>query len=712
MVLTSANPLKKPGLQSVPLDHADSNALESSGASQNRPMNAQRDTASRRPATPKIPPDLPKLSSTTKNILARVQGAKSTPTGSGPPKGFHHEYNRIPGLLPPSIPSGNVAGAFPKPSNNQVLPSNFSAIHTTSTSTNRDNFSDGGSSIESDRYRGTLNHPAKAQTSSDQQLDSRESTINVGGADHSQASLMSAPVSNSATSSSLPPPPSSSSSSSRQQRSYVLADGTVVKSGKGLGRGRPGIKRGPRKPKLDPKPATTLVVNKTILSPGPSKKRKRPNLAGDEERVKTRISVSDDDDDDEDEDEDEDEDNYTPKTSHTRSSRSTQKPSAFVPSDTSAQKKPRPAAGPTNAEDKNLIIKKKVYRGREQNALCERCLRGRGPVDNAIVFCDGCNLCWHQKCHDPRIPKELVLDTKAEWFCEDCAVKLQLTARGAEDTTVQQSGKSVQRAGPDTIAPGASTHTEPAPLSNTTGEHAVTITSAPLTSASSLPINQRKQYLHSLSRQQLLDLLLHVSNIAPNLPIFPALAPSSGNGITSNPTPNRSPRPEPTPVRTMTPQTPTKIGPTRSEITTVTNMRPPPPPLPPLATSPNPNLNPFRAAKAAAPKYTSPSSPSSDSADDSSEEEEYDEEEEDDYAPSHSKCYPEAGQGVMAMLPPDSADEHMLLEGPEIKTFSHSLKVKGTGVFGMVKWLSEDARGLVDENKENWLHSASRASAR
>jgi hypothetical protein len=106
-------------------------------------------------------------------------------------------------------------------------------------------------------------------------------------------------------------------------------------------------------------------------------------------------------------------------------------------------------------------------------------------------------------------------------------------------------------------------------------------------------------------------------------------------------------------------------------------MKPPPPPLPPLTTSPNPNLNPSRAAKAAAPKYTSPSSPSSESSEASESEEEYQEEEEEDYGPSHSKVYPKPGQGVMAMLPPDSEDEHMLLEGAESRTFSHSLKGQG-----------------------------------
>ena len=53
-------------------------------------------------------------------------------------------------------------------------------------------------------------------------------------------------------------------------------------------------------------------------------------------------------------------------------------------------------------------------------------------------------------------------------------------------------------------------------------------------------------------------------------------------------------------------------------------------------------------------------------------------EEEDDelyeYPDEHARLYPKAGHGVAAMLPPDAIDLHMLLEGPECRTFSHTLR--------------------------------------
>ena len=695
-VPASANLPKKPDPQNTPLDNTNEQASESSGASQNLRMNAPGDMPGQRLNTPQIPPNLPRLSSTTKDILARVHGGRNAPTTPEPLNGFFRDFRPISGFLTPYTASGSAAVALSSPSSDPVGGPKLSTTPSLDTDKRARDFSATGS----DPHHEVLNHPAKASTSIPYNPTSQtlgnlqlrgwtESTIKEASTINPQGSVIPVPASTRNT-----------PSSSRQQREYVLQDGTIVNSGKGLGRGRPGIKRGPRKPKLDPTSSTTSVRNTPALISGPGKKRKRSLLTEDEERIKTRISVSD----------DEDSDNYTPKATHTRSGRSTQKPSALVPIDTPDQKKPRLAAGPTDAQGKSLLIKKKVYRGREQNALCELCLRGRGPVDNAIVFCDGCNLCWHQKCHDPRIPKELVLDTKAEWFCKDCAVKLELTAPGAGDTTAQQSGESVPRAAPSTVEPAASTWTEPAPPSTTAGGAAVTTTSASLIGASSLAKEQRQQYLNSLSRQQLLGLLLHVSNVAPDLLIFPALAPQVATMITSNPTTDPNPTPAPVPDHTTAPQSHIMVGPSGSPSTTATNMSPPPLPPPPLATSPNPNLNPSRAAKAAAPKYTSPSSPSSESAEDSEQEEEYEEEE--DYAPSHSKCYPKPGQGVMAMLPTDSADEHMLLEGLKSETFSHSLKGKGTGLFGMGKWLSEDNRGLKDEDKENWVHNGSRVRAR
>jgi len=59
----------------------------------------------------------------------------------------------------------------------------------------------------------------------------------------------------------------------------------------------------------------------------------------------------------------------------------------------------------------------------QEQALCKRCGRGHSPQSNMIVFCDGCNLGWHQMCHGPVITDEIVKDETQEWFCHDCQAK-------------------------------------------------------------------------------------------------------------------------------------------------------------------------------------------------------------------------------------------------------------------------------------------------
>jgi hypothetical protein len=677
----SANLPRKPYSQSASLEKSTEHGSTSTNTNNDLRLNSfaekpgQFSTA--RPTTPVFP----QLSSTTQDILARVQGGRSTPATSGPPKSLLRDTKSVTGLLKSSVISGseNTASPSPSTSKNPAPGPILSVVQHTSNPNARQTTS-GGSIANSDQYRKMLNHPAKAQTltsfrvtsqiSVGPQSDSTESTIQVGSA---YPQTPTAPTSTSIN----PAPPSSLSSSlsSRRQRSYVLSDGTVVSSGKGLGRGRPGIKRGPRKPKLDQISSTASTTNTPAPSPLPGKKRKHSTPKEDEERVKTPASSTDDDDDD---NEEEDSDNYTPKTTHTRSGRSTQKPQSFVSADSPAAKKPRLATEPPNPQIKNSLIKKKIYRGREQNALCEYCLRGRGPANNAIVFCDGCNLCWHQNCHDPRIPKELVLDKTAEWFCKDCVAKLKSTATEAKDTNTQQIDATV-RAVPNAAKAMATNAKQPVLLSNTTVTNAAAPSGLP---GRSLDLHKRQQYFSSLSKQALIDLLLQVYSLAPELPVFHAAGQINAPAPPPQTVPPSAPyappakaNPAPTLTPTITPTPPPTVTARPTTTATPSTMKPPPLPLPSLNTSPNPNLNPSRAAKAAAPKYTSPSSPSSESTEDSESEEEYQEEE--DYGPSHSKVYPKPGQGVMAMLPPDSEDEHMLLEGAESRTFSHSLKGRG-----------------------------------
>jgi hypothetical protein len=90
----------------------------------------------------------------------------------------------------------------------------------------------------------------------------------------------------------------------------------------------------------------------------------------------------------------------------TKSGRQVQKPTQFNPADAAGSQK-RKHYGKRTAEQ----------------ALCKVCTRGLSPNTNQIVFCDGCNLCWHQLCHDPYIDDDFVSDENRSWFCGRCVAK-------------------------------------------------------------------------------------------------------------------------------------------------------------------------------------------------------------------------------------------------------------------------------------------------
>jgi len=90
----------------------------------------------------------------------------------------------------------------------------------------------------------------------------------------------------------------------------------------------------------------------------------------------------------------------------TQSGRQVNKPAQFIP-----------AAYETSTK------RRAPSRKTQEQALCKRCGRGHSPENNMIVFCDGCNLGWHQMCHDPPVSEEAVKDESAQWFCADCSKK-------------------------------------------------------------------------------------------------------------------------------------------------------------------------------------------------------------------------------------------------------------------------------------------------
>ncbi|KAL8645474.1 MAG: hypothetical protein Q9210_006686, partial [Variospora velana] len=94
-------------------------------------------------------------------------------------------------------------------------------------------------------------------------------------------------------------------------------------------------------------------------------------------------------------------------------------PPSQQPSATVTAVEPQPAAAA--AAGSRGRGKKRASRPGEAS-VCKNCGRGHSPASNMIVFCDGCNEPWHQHCHDPPIPRDVIRVEEREWFCADCLV--------------------------------------------------------------------------------------------------------------------------------------------------------------------------------------------------------------------------------------------------------------------------------------------------
>ncbi|KPI35970.1 SWM histone demethylase complex subunit phf1 [Cyphellophora attinorum] len=291
----------------------------------------------------------------------------------------------------------------------------------------------------------------------------------------------------------------------RRAKNYQLDDGTIV-SGKGLGRGRPGVKRGPRRSSLadelasgasTPGSAPKIAANAKADQESSIKRRRstkaqrtKDTADSDSELSASRESTPE----------------YNP-TEETRSGRKIQKPAApqpVVPESASpASKRPKLESRNTGSASSPALklhpkIKRRLYRGREQLALCEHCQRGHGPQGNAIVFCDACNKCWHQRCHDPHVPQSIVSDSKAEWFCSNCEKILH----GKKGKKVKAGETPAARAVP--------------PMPQFVG---------PLVGGAALTQAHKIAFLESRTKEQLISLILQGSDLAPALPMFQTPAP-------------------------------------------------------------------------------------------------------------------------------------------------------------------------------------------
>ncbi|KAI0802783.1 hypothetical protein GGR55DRAFT_682891 [Xylaria sp. FL0064] len=148
----------------------------------------------------------------------------------------------------------------------------------------------------------------------------------------------------------------------------------------------------------------------------------------------------------------------------TKSGRQVQKPAQFNPVDSAGSQK-RKHYGKRTAEQ----------------ALCKVCTRGLSPNMNQIVFCDGCNFCWHQMCHDPYIDDDFVSDESRSWFCGRCMSKRE-KALAKKKTLVEYKGVSW----------------------------------------ASKSADQRRKYLTDIPHAQLVNIIMYSTELHPDLPIFPA----------------------------------------------------------------------------------------------------------------------------------------------------------------------------------------------
>jgi hypothetical protein len=386
-------------------------------------------------------------------------------------------------------------------------------------------------------------------------------------------------------------------------RQYVLPDGSVAANGKGLGRGRPGIKRGPRPSKtsaegsveMDTTPGPSSQPPTEQLSTPVNNKRKRADSDVANTRRQSSSSLLS----------QESTPEYNPTASQTRSGRPTQKPVPIVIS-TSATASPATKRQNSSQTISTPVlkshpkIKRRVYRGKEQSALCEHCTRGFGPIGNVIVFCDACNKCWHQRCHTPQISMEVVADSNADWFCNTCDKILH--GKKAKKLSLPAKSEVVVEALPP----------PPPPIQKY---------GLPLISAQMLSLEQRQNYLSTLSKEKLIDIVVLAGNLAPNMPIFETPLPLP-------PPPSQRPQPQFA----------------SNYVTPVTEL----------------------------PEYERVGA------------NEIQDEGYDDHFDEHAALYPTPGEGVQ--LPPDREDLHMLLEGPESKTFSHW--VRGMPMKSMVDSIS------------------------
>lgn len=147
--------------------------------------------------------------------------------------------------------------------------------------------------------------------------------------------------------------------------------------------------------------------------------------------------------------------------------------------------------------------RKPGFRKKEANIVCVHCGRGNSPSSNQIVFCDGCNATWHQKCSDPPIPDDVIEVRDMEWFCNSCKP-------AQRSSTKAQSSKTAGKKRTDTQKPAPKVQSQPqlAPGLDAGGNQFTT--------------HEQRGYLAALSHAQLVELVVNIAAQNPTVAIFPA----------------------------------------------------------------------------------------------------------------------------------------------------------------------------------------------
>ncbi|KAI1415529.1 hypothetical protein F5Y13DRAFT_156229 [Hypoxylon sp. FL1857] len=173
----------------------------------------------------------------------------------------------------------------------------------------------------------------------------------------------------------------------------------------------------------------------------------------------------------------------------TKSGRQVQKPTQYNPSQQSAR-------------DGASAQKRKGYGKRTpEQALCKVCTRGLSLAANQIVFCDGCNCCWHQMCHEPYIDDDFVSNESRSWFCSRCLAKRE---RHLARKKSLEGFKGVSWAAKSA--------------------------------------EQKRAYLSGVPHAQLVNIIMYSTELHPDLPIFPAHEPRRGATQAGRPSSYESPR--------------------------------------------------------------------------------------------------------------------------------------------------------------------------